>query len=279
MESFYTRNGRLPADDPDFIGESAWLERAGIEGHENIINLNTGREPRFYAWITFDDCELGPFMRDGEPLNVNFLSKDAQGYSSAVPRDNCQTGYLSNKYTAPAVRMTPNTPSALEDSGHPLAVNRYPEPFIRLAELYLNIAECCAELYLHKGDAAMLTEAIENLNVIRKRAGIPELDESDCTAEMTILDWVRAERTVELFGEGHRFYDLRRWMIAPEKLATGVRKGLDSFESKIENPTFEQFNREVTVNQPFSWSNRMYMLPISMHEVYSDPQLVQAPGY
>ena len=279
VESFYTRNGRLPADDPDFIGESAWLERAGIEGHENIINLNTGREPRFYAWITFDDCELGPFMRDGEPLNVNFLSKDAQGYSSAVPRDNCQTGYLSNKYTAPAVRMTPNTPSALEDSGHPLAVNRYPEPFIRLAELYLNIAECCAELYLHKGDAAMLTEAIENLNVIRKRAGIPELDESDCTAEMTILDWVRAERTVELFGEGHRFYDLRRWMIAPEKLATGIRKGLDSFESKIENPTFEQFNREVTVNQPFSWSNRMYMLPISMHEVYSDPQLVQAPGY
>ena len=96
---------------------------------------------------------------------------------------------------------------------------------------------------------------------------------------MSILDWVRAERTVELFGEGHRYYDLRRWMIAPEKLGAGVRKGLDSFESKKENPSFEEFNREVTINQPFSWSNRMYILPILMHEVYSNPQLVQAPGY
>lgn len=279
VESFYTRNGRLPANDPDFIDESAWLERAGIEGHENIINLNSNREPRFYAWITFDDCELGPFMKDGESLNVNFLDKTAQGYNSTVPRDNCQTGYLSNKYTAPAVRMTRNTPSSVEDDGHPLAVNRYPEPFIRLAELYLNLAECCAELYLHKGDATMLTEALDNLNTIRRRAGVPELSESDCTSEMSILDWVRAERTVELFGEGHRYYDLRRWMIAPEKLGAGVRTGLDSFESRIENPTFEQFNRRVTINQPFSWSNRMYILPITMHEVYSDPQLVQAPGY
>lgn len=279
VKSFYTENGKLPANDDDYFDEPAWLQRAGIDGHENIINLNTRREPRFYAWITYDDCELGPFISNGEPLNVNFLSKKAQGYDSSVRRDNCQTGYLSNKYTAPAVRMTPNTPSEVENAGHPLAVNRYPEPFIRLAEIYLNIAECCAELYLHKNDASKLDEALEMLNVVRERAGVPELDASDCQGEMSILDWVRAERTVELFGEGHRYYDLRRWMIAPEKLGAGVRKGLDSFESKKENPSFEEFNREVTINQPFSWSNRMYILPILMHEVYSNPQLVQAPGY
>jgi hypothetical protein len=125
----------------------------------------------------------------------------------------------------------------------------------------------------------MLTEALDNINIIRRRAGVPELDESDCDEKMSILDWVRAERTIELFGEGHRYHDLRRWMLAPEKLATGVRRGLDSFESRTENPSFEQFNTEVVINQPFAWSDRMYILPISMHEVYSDPQLVQAPGY
>lgn len=279
IESFYTENGELPANDDAFIGKEAWLQRAGIEGHDNIINLNVNREPRFYAWITFDDCELGPIIKNGEPLNVNFLDKAAQGYSSAVPRDNCQTGFLSNKYTSPAIRLTPSIPAELQNDSNPLAANRYPEPFIRLAELYLNIAECCAELYEHKKDGAMLTEALDNINIIRRRAGVPELDESDCDEKMSILDWVRAERTIELFGEGHRYHDLRRWMLAPEKLATGVRRGLDSFESRTENPSFEQFNTEVVINQPFAWSDRMYILPISMHEVYSDPQLVQAPGY
>lgn len=279
IESFYTKNGKLPANDRDFTERGAWLHKAGIDGHPNINNLNTNREPRFYAWIIFDDCDLGPVLCNGQPLNVDFLNKNAQGYSSIVPRDNCQTGYLFWKYASPAIRLTPSSPPNVETDSSPFASHRYPEPFIRLAEIYLNIAECCAELYLHKGDAAMLTEALTNLNVIRKRAGVPELAESDCTAEMTILDWVRAERTIELYGEGHRYYDLRRWMLAPEKLGAGVRRGLDSFESRIENPTFEQFNREVTINQPFEWDNRMYLLPISMHEVYSDPQLVQAPGY
>jgi hypothetical protein len=44
---------------------------------------------------------------------------------------------------------------------------------------------------------------------------------------MPAMDWIRNERFVELWGEGLRYYDARRWMIAPEVFAAGVRKGLN----------------------------------------------------
>lgn len=46
----------------------------------------------------------------------------------------------------------------------------YAKPLFRLAELYLNVAECYAALGDNKN-------AIKYLNPIRKRAGIPELTE------------------------------------------------------------------------------------------------------
>ena len=49
----------------------------------------------------------------------------------------------------------------------------------------------------------------------------------------------------------------------------------------VQNPTFEEFNRPVTVNQGhvYAWGDRMYLYPIDAQELYSNPQFVQSPGY
>ena len=94
---------------------------------------------------------------------------------------------------------------------------------------------------------------------------------------MSLRDWLRNERFIELWGEGHRYYDLRRWMTAPQMLKSGAREGLNAL-SKVD-PTFEEFNVRTKVSQPFSWSDRMYLLPVPSSEIYSNPQLIQAPGY
>ncbi|MGN0191786.1 MAG: RagB/SusD family nutrient uptake outer membrane protein, partial [Candidatus Cryptobacteroides sp.] len=133
----------------------------------------------------------------------------------------------------------------------------------------LNLAECRAAL----GDT---DGALDNLNIVRKRAGIPELTSADLTEEMPLEEWVRNERFIELWAEGHRYFDLRRWCLAPQYLKAGVREGLNF---TIENPTFEQLNQRTVVNQPFEWNERMYLLPIATAEKDSNPQLVQAPGY
>ena len=108
---------------------------------------------------------------------------------------------------------------------------------------------------------------------------MPELTTGDITADMTIRDWVRAERRIELFLEGHRYYDLRRWVIADQYLAAGVREGLDSFVSRTNNPSIEEFNRRVKVDGDYRWDNKLYLMPVTQTELYANPQMVQAPGY
>ena len=73
----------------------------------------------------------------------------------------------------------------------------------RLAEMYLNKAESYA-----KQTSPDVVKALENVNIIRERANIPEY--TDVPAGRTILDIVLQERRVELAYEGHRKYDVFR---------------------------------------------------------------------
>ena len=114
------------------------------------------------------------------------------------------------------------------------------------------------------------------MNVIRKRAGVKELTESDLKGH-TLMEWVQNERNNELWMEGHRFFDIRRWMIAPETMSYGVRMGLNALQKK--DPTFEEFNKPVVISQQFAWHNRMYVSPVFENEIYKGPQFVQFPGY
>lgn len=75
--------------------------------------------------------------------------------------------------------------------------------FIRWAEVILNRAEAQAKL----GNDA---EALADVNVIRKRAGIPEWSAGNIGKYETVLDVVLDERRLELCFEGHRTMDVWR---------------------------------------------------------------------
>lgn len=261
IERFYTENG-LPVDkDSKFYQKSEWFQTAGIANRTDIIKLNTRREPRFYAWMAFDGGDYGSRLYGGQPLKLELRNADLHGYNpSSFNRDNCTTGFLSQKFIEPTFAWT----ASAEES------QSKPRPLIRMAELYLNIAECYAAL----ND---VQNTIKWLNPIRERAGVPQLQSSNVDADMSAMKWVQNERFVELWGEGQRYYDVRRWMIAPEMMGAGVRMGLNAISKT--NPTFEEFNTPVEVSQDFKWTNRMYLLPLFENEVYKNPQFVQSPGY
>lgn len=261
IERFYTKDGKLPADDQSFYPKAQWFEKAGVSGRENLIKLHANREPRFYAWIAFDDGDYGCKLANGKPVRMNFRDSQLQGYNPGLfNRDNCVTGYLPQKYLRPDYMVT----TAGQRNNKKIS-----RPLIRTAELYLNLAECQAEL----GETA---KALINLNEIRKRAGIPELTANDITADMPLIEWIRNERFIELMFEGHRYFDIRRWAQGPKYLGAGKQFGLNA--EKI-NPTFRELNTPVKINQPYRWSNRQYLSPVFYNEVYSNPQMVQAPGY
>lgn len=260
---FYTENGMPIQSDKNFYPASEWYQSAGATGNslrEDIIKLNARREPRFYAWIAFDGGDMGSKIYNGAPLQLDLKNSQLHGYNPELfNRDNNQTGYLLQKFIEPTYRVS-NSGTTSESK---------PRPIIRLAELYLNLAECYAALGRDE-------EALATLTPIRERAGLLALTTDDLSV-MSAMEWVRNERFIELYGEGHRYYDVRRWMIAPEMMGAGVRQGLNAVAKK--DPSFEEYNVPVTINQNFKWTDRMYLKPVFVNEVYKNPQMVQSPGY
>lgn len=262
---FLTNDGYTPETDPDYLPKDSWYQSAGLgsegAGRERIINLCTMREPRFYAWIGFDGGDYSMRIANGEPMVIDMLNKDKQGYKAST-RDNSISGFFNQKYMPPTLQISLNN-----------AYVGYVAPacmVIRLAEMYLNRAECYAALN-------MVDEAIADVNVIRRRAGAQELTRDMISPEMTIMEWVRTERANEFFAEGKRFFDIRRWVEGDKYLGLGKRTGLNAVSK--ENPTFEEFNTPGRLPYNYTWAPKLYLYPIQYGDVYANPQLVQNPGF
>lgn len=121
-----------------------------------------------------------------------------------------------------------------------------PAYVLRLAEMYLIRAEARAEQEVD------LSGALNDINAVRNRANIADLDPSVDTFD-EILDAVDQERRFEFAFEAHRYFDLARTGRLKQ-----VVEGID--------PT-----RNVASHE--------YVFPIPISQVQLDPSLKQNPGY
>ncbi len=101
----------------------------------------------------------------------------------------------------------------------------------------------------------------------------------------------RNERNIEMLFEEQRFYDTRRWMIAPETQGQKVRimivsgklkpgKTVTTYRYSKDNYvyTYKVQNIESGVeNEP--WDDKLYFPPIKQPEMDKNNKLVQNPGY
>ena len=155
-------------------------------------------------------------------------------------------------------------------------------PVLRLAEVYLNYAEACVGY----GEAEYVQKGMEMLNLIRQRAGIDPVLTSWAKAKHPftsyaaalqsgqLMEVVKRERMIELYMEGHNFWDLRRWKMAEEYL-NKKQRGLN-----VEGVNEESLLQVVSINQPREFiSPTNYLMPIPNMQVSSNPQMVQNPGY
>ena len=78
-------------------------------------------------------------------------------------------------------------------------------PIIRNEELLLVYAEAKAQL----GGASDLTDAVTAINKIRNAAGLPAYGGS--VTQAAIIDEMLKQRRYSLYGEGHRWIDMRRY--------------------------------------------------------------------
>jgi hypothetical protein len=80
-----------------------------------------------------------------------------------------------------------------------------PIPIIRNAELIL----LRAEALINRNTGSDLTDSEDLINIIRNAAGLP--DYSGATTQDALLDEMLRQRRYELYFEGHRWVDMRRY--------------------------------------------------------------------
>lgn len=136
----------------------------------------------------------------------------------------------------------------------------------RLNEFYLNYAEAINEFQ------GPTPEAYAAVNTIRTRSGMPNLPPGLSKDEFRIR--VRNERDIELAFEDHRFWDIRRWLIAEQE---GVMKGAIQ-GIKITKLTATTFRYVPYVIETRSFNKQMYLHPFDLNEVLKG-NLVQNPGW
>lgn len=259
VESFYTENG-LPIDkDPEFDYEDRYEIAEGPNG--TTLSLNLHREPRFDAWISYHNSYYEVIRGSSKQILMRYR-RDDNGGIGGRSNNYSPTGYLNKKGVSPLLVQQQLT-----------VTEHYPWPVIRLAELYLNYAEALIEY------GQDFNTAKQYIDKVRTRAGIPTVDAAwasigGANDKETLRQIVRQERTIELYLENHRFWDVRRWVIAEETL--GVKaKGMN-----IQGATDEEFFQVTEVVFPRAFrSPAFYLLPIPIGEINKNENLVPNPGY
>lgn len=237
------------------------------------------RDPRFYISILYDGAPWKPRGRAEDPANEIQNGTYFVGATKIVGLDTRQgpienwngsfSGYYFRKFIDP-------DPTLRDNSGR----QTVPWPYFRYTEAIFNYAETLIEL----GDDA---GAREWLNKIRFRAGMPALTESGDALKQRY----RNERRIEMALEEQRFFDARRWMIAPTTL--GRKTTFINVEGKLKagatapvpyrnDKTKFDYTYTPVVNNDLenrSWNDKMYYRPIRLDETQRNNLLVQNPGY
>ncbi len=140
----------------------------------------------------------------------------------------------------------------------------------RLAEYYLNYAEALNEV------SPMNPACYVAINEIRSRGGLPAITNADprFNTQEKLRQAIRRERAVELAFEEHRFFDVRRWMIADEDgVMKGQMWGLNLYEQANGSIIYKKEPFETRV-----WNNKMYLYPLPQGEI-DKLYMVQNPGW
>lgn len=242
------------------------------------------REARFYATVMYDGMKWIQRPADyasEEPtgtIHTGYYQLDPGSedlYAGMDTRDGggetwnaTYTGYYTKKFINPAKGDHRNRINAVF-------------PFIRLTEIYYDYIEACIEL-------GELDEAQEYLNNIRNSVNLPPVTTTNKDELRRIY---QNERRLDFYFEEHRYWDVRRWMVAPTAPGLNSLKGMrviGMLKPGVGKQNKYQYDESkwnytytpITLTQENrKWVDKCYYLPIHRDEMNRNKNLIQNPGY
>lgn len=252
------------------------ITQADVESGYDPAYPWKGRDPRFYNDIVFDGvkCVQGSMpAADEKNRYANLFTGGSYRNISTGSR----TGYLLYKF----IPITANR----FDNGHSYdkSLNIH-LPYMRLADVYLMYAEAAAMGYnspMGKADGYSKT-AVDAINVIRDRAGVGHVAAKFLGTLDEFMGEVRRERAVELSFEGHRFNDLRRWLLLIQSPYT-LKKSVEFDRAGTFNTTDPKQNRVVNLREVVilerKYTEKHYWLPLKNADANMYLEFRQNPGW
>jgi len=254
VDAFCMKNG-LPISDP-------------ASGYSVGDNMYLNRDPRFYSTVSFNgslrflsgytgDQPVRTYTGVIQTGNSNINSANLDG----IYKNNAtKTGYYCYK-------LLSNT---VANGGTEL--NR-PRMLIRYAEVLLNAAEAYNEF---SGPNVQIYTWLKD---IRNRAGIDAGTNGNYGIKVNMTQdemrlYLQSERRIELAYEEHRFWDIRRWKIAP------VTENAETHGMEITRAADGTFSyKTIVIRKHVFNAPSMYFWPIPQSELTKSPALKQNPGY
>ncbi len=290
VEMFHTSNGLPIEEDRQWMSSKYAMTQENDESYRNVLPLNTPllslhrrREPRFYAmiagdrmiWYRYHQASSGTGnVLTGVQINTrqgDMLGMGITRFDEGVAQN--PTGYWIRKWQSGEYAL-----GNYMNNAQYMPRVRY---IFRLAELYLAAAEAWNE-YLDAPDERVYGP----LDKVRTRAGILKVRDAwmayaknpdKVTTQPGMREIIHREWNIEFMFEGRRYYNLRRWMTAPEELNT-PQYGWSVIQS-TEAGYYNNYEGPV-----IAWSKRKfespkdYFTPIRTEEILISG-CVQNPGW
>ncbi|MBT29227.1 MAG: RagB/SusD family nutrient uptake outer membrane protein [Thalassobius sp.] len=247
------------------------------QGDETIENVFENRDPRLRQTILHPD----------DTPKYRYYNLDGRDY----PRI---TGMSGGLITATGYHIIKHY-NADDLIGKAYNTAESPAIILRFGEVLLNYAEAVAEL-----GTITQTDLDNSINLLRDRVGMPHLDMGNVPEDPRYLNdgvsplivEIRRERRIEMFMEGLRYNDLRRWKQGKklEVPTMGIR-WTDEAMQRYENATIKTSvdpvsgNTYIDVYQDTDWANpvfdesKHYLWPIPLSTIAQNPNIKQNPGW
>lgn len=242
-------------------------------------NPYANRDPRLRYSIVYNGALLPIREQNGiipgySPIYIGLSVNDGVtqvGGQDAV-HQGTRTGYYNNKMV---------DPQAVANAGLPSGTHRC-IPIIRYAEIMLDYAEAVNEV------SGPIDTVYAMLESIRSRAGLspgttlgadgkPSYGLAAGMSQSQMRTAIQKERRIELAYEGHRFFDVRRWLIADQEESqpeNGMEVDTIRTGNKVTSIKYNQF-----LMRKHNFTTRMYLWPFPQAEIGKGQGLIQNPGY
>lgn len=299
-DAYYMQDGSdCPGKDSEYSAYPGYLSR--IDGRERekgfvtdedkdqypeLGNFRVGvskqyvkREPRFYASVAYNGSTWYLLNEPNEAdrnKQIFYYRGEGNGYTNTMFW--LRTGIGVMKFVHPD---DTNRGDNLE------LIRKKAEPAIRYAEVLLIYAEALNELdgthtiaswdgetqYTVRREISELKKGIQP---VRIRAGVPDYTTGEYENKDVFREKLKRERQIELMGEGHRYYDIRRWKDAALEESVPIY-GCNTLMTKEWRDLFH--DPVVVPSLPTNFSRKMYFWPISHSELKRNTLLTQNPGW